>query len=163
MRAPPSCQIEYQELGFLGKKILKKILGKIPRRPAASAIALCVVLTACHEDIADRLQSGRVLAWDGMEGRWVGSVVPTETDCGPATHGVLSAGEHDFGFDPFQSTTVIHGEIARDGHLSGILVRQGGEHQPISISFDAAPAGSEAINGTLQSGHCHWTVALHRG
>ena len=98
-----------------------------------------------------------------MQGRWVGSVAPTDPNCGPATHGILSMGAHDFGFDPFESTTIIHGQITNGSHLSGTLVREGGGHQSMSISFNATATGSDAIEGTLQSGHCHWTVTLHRG
>jgi hypothetical protein len=58
---------------------------------------------------------------------------------------------------------VIQGELGKDGHLNGTLVRQGPEHQNLSISFDGMASESETISGTLQSGRCHWTVTLHRG
>jgi hypothetical protein len=75
----------------------------------------------------------------------------------------MSIGERGFGLDPLQSTAVIHGEVTNDGHLSGSLIRQGAEHQDLSIAFEGMAAGSDAIRGTLQSGRCHWTVTLHRG
>ncbi len=76
----------------------------------------------------------------------------------------MSIGGKGFGFDPFGSTTVIRGEVSDDGHLSGRLVRQGADHQDLSISFDAmGAAATDAISGTLQSGRCRWTVTLRRG
>jgi hypothetical protein len=122
-----------------------------------------MLASGCETDVAEKLQSGKVLAWDGPQGRWVGSVAPVEPSCGLATRGVLTIGAGDFGFDPFQSTTVIQGAIGRDGHLTGMLVRQSTNHQPISISFDAMTSGAETIVGELVSGRCHWHVTLHRG
>jgi hypothetical protein len=124
---------------------------------------LAALLIGCEGDLGERLQSGRVLSWHGLQGRWIGSVVPTTSACGPATEGLMSIGKREFGFDPFQSTAVIRGELSDDGHLSGRLVRQGGDHSGLSLVFEATAAGSEEIHGTLQSGRCRWTVALHRG
>jgi hypothetical protein len=126
-------------------------------------LLMLVLLTGCEGDLGERLQSGRVLPLHGLQGRWTGPVVPKDAACGPAKQGLMSIGENGFGFDPFQSTTVIQGEVTKDGHLSGNLVRQGGDHQNLSISFDAMASEAETISGTLQSGRCHWTVALHRG
>src|SRR5271165_1149907 len=165
LRSPPSCRNQYQNLGQVGKRNLKKILWCRRGRFWMTVCGLLVsVLTgACEADLGERLQSGQVLAWHGLQGRWVGPVVPTERACGPTTQGLMSIGERGFGLDPFQSTTVIRGELGNDGHLSGGLVRQGAGHQDLSITFEGMAAGSDAISGTLQSGRCFWTVTLHRG
>ena len=119
-------------------------------------------VAACSDHLADKLQSGEVMAWDGLLGRWAGPVAPTDPSCGGTTDGLLSIGADGFGFDPFQSTTVIVGKVANDGHLAGTLVRTGGSHQTLTISFDAAPADNDTIRGNLASGRCHWSVTLHR-
>jgi hypothetical protein len=126
-------------------------------------LALLVLLAGCEGDLSEQLQSGRVLPLLGLQGRWVGQVAPTDSKCGPPTWGLMTIGENSFGFDPFQSTTVIRGQVGKDGHLSGKLVRQGSEHQDLSISFDGVASGTETINGTLQSNRCRWTVTLRRG
>jgi hypothetical protein len=126
-------------------------------------LSLLALLIGCEGDLGERLQSGRVLALNGLQGRWTGAVVPNDPACGSATQGLMSIGKNGFGFDPFESTTVIQGEVGKDGHLHGTLVRQGPEHQNLSISFDGMASESETISGTLQSGRCHWTVTLHRG
>lgn len=115
-------------------------------------------------DFGEHLQSGKVLALRGLQGRWVGSVVPAQASCGATTQGLMTIGSKGFGFDPFQSTTVVQGTVDDNGHLSGKLVRQ----QPAaSISFEASAgqdaADQETITGTLQSGRCQWQVTLHRG
>ena len=125
--------------------------------------SLLILLVGCEGDLGERLQSGQVLALQGLQGRWVGPVVPADPNCGSSTQGLMSIGENGFGFDPFQSTTVIRGEVTKDGHLSGKLIRQGGDHQNLSITFEGVASRSEAINGTLLSSRCRWTVALHRG
>jgi hypothetical protein len=125
--------------------------------------AWLVCLAGCSGDLGEKLQSGQVLAWHGMQGRWVGPVVPIDRSCGSPTQGLMSIGANGFGFDPFQSTTVLHGELSKDGRLAGNLAREGGDHQSLAITFAGEAAGSEAINGTLQSGRCRWTVALRRG
>jgi hypothetical protein len=178
-----ACQYGYQKLGRVGQKNRKIILGIFRccmRRPtlrnakllrsSLSVIRLgchlvpaLIVLGCGHKDLAEPLQSGKVLAWSGLQGRWVGPVVPSEPSCGRETQGLLSIGESDFGFDPFQSTTVIDGKVSEDGTLTGSLVRESPDHKPLSISFQAATSGSDAIKGQLQSGRCHWTVMLHRG
>lgn len=177
----PSYRTEYQKLGWVGKKIQKKVLDVLRARPpggrpaaarrrwrASAAAAVQVLLLSafvagCGEHLADRLQSGKVMAWDGLLGRWTGPVVPTEPSCGGTTEGLLSIGTDGFGFDPFQSTTVISGKVANDGHLAGRLARTGSSHQPLSITFDAAPAEGDTIRGSLASGRCHWSVTLRRG
>lgn len=175
MSTSPSYLNGYQILGRMGKNFPKRILDspsarrsrvRGARQNAAVGLpeALLVVLLAgCGAKLDDRLQSGEVLAWHGLQGRWVGPVVPAEAACGQATKGLMSIGEHGFGFDPFQSTTVIDGTIGSDGHLRGDLVRQSAAHQSLSISFEGATMGSGTIQGTLQSGRCRWTVTLHRG
>jgi hypothetical protein len=149
----------------MGKKILKKILDHRQIRLWMTIFGLLAsALTGgCEADLGEHLQSGRVLGWHGLQGRWEGPVVPTEVACGPATHGLMSIGEGGFGLDPFQSTAVIRGTVSDDGHLGGKLVRQGTGHQDLSIAFEGMATGSDAISGTLQSGRCRWTVTLHRG
>lgn len=143
------------------------VLGHIGKRKPAGWLAACALLallaSGCGTDLAEKLQSGKVLPWDGLQGRWVGSVTPVDTSCGPTTRGVLTIGGSDFGFDPFQSTTVIQGPIDSDGHLRGSFVRQAANHQPISISFIAMASSAETITGDLVSGRCRWLVTLHRG
>ncbi len=157
LRATPSCRNGYQNLGRVGKNNLKKILQQL----VWGFLAISVI--ACHSELSEHLQSGQVLALNGLQGRWVGPVAPTTPSCGPTTQGLMSIGKNGFGFDPFQSTAIIKGDISEGGHLSGRLVRQGGDRQDVSIQFDGAASGSDAINGTLQSGRCRWAVSLHRG
>jgi hypothetical protein len=162
---PPSWKKVYQELGHVGKRKLKIILGEPLRLPCPAVWAplLLALITGCREDLGGRLQSGQVLAWQGVQGRWVGPVVPTEHACGATTQGLMSIGDKGFALDPFQSTTVVRGEVRNGGHLNGKLIREGPDHQDLSISFEAVAAGNDAITGTLQSGRCHWMVTLHRG
>jgi hypothetical protein len=131
------------------------------------ATLMVALVAGCEGDVGERLQSGRVLALHGLQGRWVGRVVPADASCGPATQGLMSIGGKGFGFDPFQSTTVINGAVSKDGRLVGNLVRQGSDHRDFSVSFEGAvrEEGSEpeVINGTVASGRCRWKVTLHRG
>ena len=158
----PLYQGRYQKMGHMGKRILIKFLRR--RIGGFAACALLVLpIGGCDTDVAERLQSGKVLAWYGLQGRWVGSVTPVAASCGPSTRGVLTIGEGDFGFDPFQSSTIIQGTVGHDGQLGGTFIRQDTHHQPISISFNATAAGEEAITGELVSGRCRWSVALRRG
>lgn len=159
LRAPPSCRNGYQKLGQVGKK--KNLARSFFRKPCWLLPVLLVA--ACHSELSDRLQSGEVLALDGLQGRWIGPVVPQAPNCGPSTQGLMSIGEKGFSFDPFQSTTVLSGEVNKDGHLTGQLARQGPDHQDLSIALDATATSPDAISGTLQSGRCRWTVTLHRG
>jgi hypothetical protein len=148
---------------------LQKDMGKILERSRMpTLLAICSLLvvcfvTACGESLGEHLQSGRVFALLGLEGRWVGPVVPVDRNCGPTTQGLMSIGKSGFGFDPFQSTAIVHGEVDADGRLSGSLVRHGAEHQDLSLGFEAASGGADEIVGTLQSGRCRWKVTLHRG
>ena len=152
-------------MGQSGKKNLKKILDwrRSIFRGTASALFGCFMIGGCATDLGEPLQSGQVLALHGLQGRWVGEIAPTDSNCGATTHALMSIGQGAFALDPFQGTTVIRGDVADDGHLSGKLVRQGAEHQDLSIAFEAQATGADQIGGTLQSGRCHWTVALHRG
>lgn len=134
-----------------------------PLALAACHILLLMHLAGCSGDLGEGLQSGRVLAVVGLEGRWTGPVVPKESTCGPVTKGLMSISGSGFGFDPFQSTTVIQGTVGKGRHLSGSLIRQGPGHQDMSVSFDGQALDGETIGGTLSSGRCHWTVTLHRG
>ena len=129
----------------------------------ASVGPMLIYLPGCSGDLSENLQSGQVLALHGLQGRWVGSVVPIDPGCGSPTRGLMSIGENGFGFDPFQSTAVIRGEVGKDGRLAGSLAREGGEHRSLAITFEGLAATPDAINGTLQSSRCHWAVALHRG
>lgn len=132
-----------------------------------AATIVLALLAGCGDDLGERLQSGQVLPLLGLQGRWVGSVAPVSPSCGQVTQGLMSIGEKGFGFDPFQSTTVIQGIVDKDGHLTGSLARQGGERQGRSIAFDGmanrGSANDDTISGTLSSGRCQWTVTLHRG
>jgi hypothetical protein len=75
----------------------------------------------------------------------------------------MSIGANGFGFDPFQSTTVLHGELSNDGRLAIKCDRQILVVTALTRKRAGEAAGPEAINGTLQSGRCRWTVALRRG
>jgi hypothetical protein len=133
---------------------------------AVRALLITLLAGGCHEDLGEYLQSGQVLAMHGLQGRWVGSVIPAQPGCGAVVQGLMTIGARGFGFDPFQSTTVINGEVSDGGRLVGNLVRQGADHHDISISFEgnaSDDAGRTAISGILQSGRCRWTVTLHRG
>jgi hypothetical protein len=149
----------------MGKKILKKILDhrRIRLWMTIFGLLASALTGGCDADLGEHLQSGRVLGWHGLQGRWSGPVVPTEGACGPTTHGLMSIGESGFGLDPFQSTAVIRGTVSDGNHLSGKLVRHDAEHQDLSIAFEGMATGSDAISGKLQSGRCRWTVTLHRG
>lgn len=131
------------------------------------AAILLATLTGCHGDLGENLQSGRVLAWEGLQGRWAGDVVPTVPSCGSPGHGLMSVGSKTFGFDPFGGTEVIQGAVTANGRLTGTLQRQGSDHQDLTLSFEASASqpGSAAatITGKLASGRCQWAVTLHRG
>jgi hypothetical protein len=75
----------------------------------------------------------------------------------------MTIGEHGFALDPFQSTSVLSGNVTGDGHLSGKLVREGPDRRDLSLAFDGAAIARDTIDGTLQSGRCRWKVTLHRG
>ncbi len=121
LRSAPSCRNEYPNSGHMGKKNLKIILchHMLRFRPTARGLLVSLLASACGGDPGEHLQSGRVLGWYGLQGRWIGPVVATDHGCGPTTQGLMSIGEGGFGLDPFGSTAVIRGTISSDGHLSG--------------------------------------------
>src|SRR5271169_2968757 len=123
--AAPLWKNVYLELGHMGKKKPKIILEQLCGLActAVRALLLLALITGCKDDLGERLQSGRVLAWQGLQGRWVGPVVPTEHACGATTQGLMSIGDKQFALDPFQSTTVVRGELSASSHLNGRLVR----------------------------------------
>jgi hypothetical protein len=126
---------------------------------------MLVLIAGCKGDMGEHLQSGRVLALHGLQGRWAGPVVPQDKSCGPVAQGLMSIGEKGFAFDPFQSTTVIQGSVGKDGHLVGDLTRLGPDHQNLLVSFVGSAiseSDTEMIEGALVSGRCHWKVTLHR-
>jgi hypothetical protein len=135
------------------------------RIQSVCAVLAPLVIAGCEGDVGERLQSGHVMAWHGLQGRWVGPVVPADGSCGPTTQGLMSIGEKGFAFDPFQSTTVIQGEVVKDGRLTGTLSRQGGDRQNLSVRFEGSAngTGKQTIDGTLVSGRCRWSVTLQRG
>jgi hypothetical protein len=75
----------------------------------------------------------------------------------------MLVGENGFGFDPFQSSTVIRGKVSGDGRMAGTAARQGVDHQDLLIAFDGMTTGPGEVSGTLKSGRCRWAVTLHRG
>jgi hypothetical protein len=154
----------YAFLGYLGK-VNFRMFGIFSYRGCPAL--LLVLIAGCQGDLGERLQSGQVFAWHGLQGRWVGPVVPEGKSCGPATQGLMTIGENGFGFDPFQSTVVIRGVVSKDGRLTGDLSHQGTDHQNITASFAGsaieATSDAEVLEGTLVSGRCRWTVTLHRG
>jgi hypothetical protein len=168
---PPPCCLAYissmpSRIHFIGAhgQGFFLMLGRLSYL-VAGGVAIWVA--GCHGDLGEPLQSGRVIPLVGLQGRWVGPVVPTAPSCGSATTGLLTVGPQDFAFDPFQSTTVISGQVGPDHRLAGTLTRLGGQHQTLTISFDAGPqvdaTGKETIAGSVVSGRCTWSMALTRG
>lgn len=160
--------IDILSWGIWARTILGKIssLGERASRAITTALVFAI-LTGCQDDVGEKLQSGRVLAWEGLQGRWAGDIVPTQSSCGTQSHGLMSVGPKTFGFDPFEGTAVIQGVVTADGRLIGTLQRQGGDHQNLSLAFEASASqpvsAATTINGKLASGRCQWTVTLHRG
>jgi len=165
LRSPPSCLSSYPILGRLGKQKKKKVLVCMWRVTLVVAWALspAVFVEGCAGDLGEGLQSGHVLPLRGLQGRWVGPVTPSDPGCGNPTKGLLSIGPKGFGLDPFRSTLIIQGEVDESGRLSGSTRRQGADHKELGITFDGSAVAPDAIEGTLQSGRCRWTVLLHRG
>lgn len=138
------------------------------RSPLGVAVSLnCLwLLVACTGDAGERLQSGRVLPWAGLEGRWVGPVTPSDPGCGVGVVGLMSIGSDTFAFDPFQSTAVLRGKVGSAGDLVGKATRPVLAGSSITMEFLGRVTRSESderIVGTLISGRCHWSVILFRG
>ena len=152
---PPSYPVLYGKLGHLVQAYF----------PHMQIFILALVMSGCGKDVGLGLQSGEVLAIYGLDGRWAGQVVPNGQDCGPAATGLMSVGGSSFGFDPFQSTSVIRGTVSDAGQLSGTLSRSGGGGKDLSINFEGhaeRDAAGSAIRGVLRSAACRWTVTLKR-
>lgn len=148
----------------MGKRNQKKILaGSLMCHRPILTILYVLLAGGCHSRLSDGLQSGKVLAWSGLEGRWVGEVTPAAAACGPAAKGLMTIGEHGFALDPFQGAAVIRGDVSEDSRLVGKLVRTGPGHQDLSVIFEGKASTADTIDGLLQSGRCRWTVTLHRG
>lgn len=137
----------------MGKEDLKKNLS-----PIFAWSLVAVALTSGCKQGSDRSLG----LFNGLQGRWVGPVVPEQPNCGATVEGTMSIGGQGFAFDPFQSSIVIAGKLDQDDHLAGKLLRHGTDRQDISILFEGSPQGSEMITGILRSGRCSWTVTLHR-
>jgi hypothetical protein len=132
----------------------------------AVSFTCLAVLVACAGDPGERLQSGRIFSWVGPEGRWVGAVVPMDSDCGVSTTGLMTIGNSTFAFDPFQSTAVLQGKLDPDGNIMGEADRPVPGNRSVTMRFLGRiqhSEGSEGIVGTLTSGRCHWSVTLFRG
>ncbi len=124
-------------------------------------------ITGCDVgDPALLLQSGRTFGMVGLEGRWVGEVLPTVANCGTRTKGLMNIGHGEFAFDPFQSTLVVRGNVI-DDRLAGKLEKLGGEKRIIVMVADAqaipTPERTWLIRGQVKSGACQWQFELHQG
>ena len=154
----------YDFMGHLGK-------GNIPPFRKTSyglGIALVLLVWGCDgDDLATRLQSGRVLSLGGIEGRWVGPVSPEGAGCGATTTGLMNIGQGGVGFAPFQNTVVLSGTIGSDGTVNAKQERAGGDKQLLTILFDGQVVHStgeqDRVEGVLMSGRCRWHVKLTRG
>ena len=128
-------------------------------------LVLLPTISACNNELADKLQSGAVVSLFGLEGRWAGPVTPIAETCGQTTTGVMVVAGTTFVFDPFQGTTAING-ILSDTGLQGTFSRLGNGQQKVSITFTGTPVKQdgedETIDGRMESGRCSWTVHLKR-
>jgi hypothetical protein len=137
---------------------------KIPmgRLQKAVLLASCLLgLASCVHEVNRALQTGF-----GITDQWAGPVAPTSPNCGNQTTGLMTLGSKEFSFDPFGSVIVIQGKVEKD-HLEGSLTQAASGQKGITIQFVATinrPAnGPPVVQGTVKSGQCMWTVALHRG
>ena len=154
----------YDFLGYVGK-------GNFPFIRFFSCgllVASLLLASACEGgDPASLLQSGRVVGFGSLEGRWVGPVSPETPGCGTTTIGLMNIGRGEFGFAPFQNTVVIRGKIGADNEVDGKLERVGGDKQVLTIRLTARAtqrAGEpDKIDGALISGRCEWQAKLIRG
>jgi len=153
-----------QEVGVFGQAFFPKYCCLL--LSVAHSVVCLSLLASCADDPGEALQSGRVLAWAGPEGRWVGPVTPVDPGCGVRTTGLMSIGNAAFAFDPFQSTQVLHGKIGPAGDLKGEVVRPIPGGRSAVMDFLGQIEGTEGnarVVGTLTSGRCHWGVTLLRG
>jgi hypothetical protein len=154
----PSCRRIYIILGQLGKVFFLMMR-------CFFLVCLISAISGCNNELADKIQSGKVMNLFGLQGRWAGPVTPDGDGCGQITTGTMTVGGKTFAFDPFQGTTVIIGMVSDSG-LQGSLSRPGNGQQVVSISFTGAATprdgGEETIDGKMESGHCSWTVSLKR-
>ncbi len=78
----------------------------------------------------------------------------------------MRIGGNTFAFDPFESTTIINGEV-EGAELKGVLTRVGGGHRTLSMTFtgraNTETSSRDVIEGVLSSGNCAWQVMLTRG
>jgi hypothetical protein len=142
--------------------VTKRLLCSAPLFAVVSAGLM--VGCAPAERVSHNIGTGETIAISGTEGRWAGPVTPLDKACGPTTTGLMSIGSGVFGFDPFQSTTVIRGGISGQ-KLHGSLVRPGANKTNLSINFDGvaeSDLGKDTITGILVSGPCRWSVTLNR-
>jgi hypothetical protein len=128
----------------------------------------CSDVAALPGRVSRNIGTGEVVAVSGLEGRWTGPVTSSDPACGPArSTGLMTIGRDTFGFDPFQSTTVLHGTVDDAGRLAGEASRRMGAQTTLTMRLDAVASrdadGARRIDGTLVSGACRWTVALRRG
>lgn len=132
-----------------------------------SRIVLGIVLslsllaaTSCVSAINNTLQSG----FSASE-QWAGPVAATDPNCGNRTTGLMTLGAIEFSFDPFGSIIDIQGKVEKD-HLEGSSNQAAPGQKGITIAFagaiDRPASGPPVIRGTVNSGHCTWTVTLHR-
>lgn len=141
----------------------RRLPGRAAQHRLLALSLLALALTGCADRIRETLQSGTDLS-EGS--RWAGPVVPTGADCGQQTTGLMTLGGGRFSFDPFQSVTAIAGKVER-GRLEGESTRTVPGANGVTIRFVGTmnrPAdGPAAIDGTVSSGRCAWTVSLHPG
>ena len=136
-----------------------------PRRYVLLALCL-LALGGCVRKIGESLESGREFSFLSDDGRWVGPVAPTSPDCGRQTTGLMNIGSGKFAFAPFQSIVSVEGTVEK-GRLAGLATSSAPGEKPITMRFAGAIKhpndGPATIEGTLTSGRCSWSVALHRG
>ena len=145
LRSAPSCRSEYQKLGHVGKKKSEKN----PRLSRAAWFAPAV--RGCFFSLCRRMRGGSGRASAVRSGSGLAGLAGTLGRSGRPDRARLRrsdagrscrSAKKGFGLDPFQSTTVVRGKVGDDGHLSGSLVRQGPDHQDLSISFEGMAAGN---------------------
>lgn len=101
----------------------------------AASLGCVLLMTGCAGHLSEGSRSGLSLPWDEPGGRWLGQVVPVETDCGSRTTGLMSIGSGNFAFDPFQSTSVLHGKVGPAGDLVGEAVHPVAGSKSVTMEF----------------------------